>query len=151
GLKLNRTKSVVMGCREDVFVEGTRLQKVTRIKYLGVDISVTGSIRPDPNLFDQLLTKLKQARLKPLQKLYFLRSHLIPTYLHLLIHEDFIGSSLETMDQKIRSAAKSILWQLSSMPNACVHLKVKNGGMGIPQLRWFIPNLAFKRMRRLTS
>src|SRR5699024_1360656 len=43
------------------------------------------------------------------------------------------------------------LWQLPSMPNACVHLKVKNGGMGIPQLRWFIPNLAFKRMRRLTS
>src|SRR5699024_9004744 len=45
----------------------------------------------------------------------------------------------------------SFLFQLPSMPNACVHLKVKNGGLGIPQLRWFIPNLAFKRMRRLSS
>src|SRR5699024_2301687 len=72
-------------------------------------------------------------------------------YTHRLIHEDFTGTSLELMDKNVRASAKTFLAQISTIPNACIHLKVKNGALGIPQLRWFIPNLAFKRMRRLTT
>src|SRR5699024_9666838 len=97
------------------------------------------STRCDPSLFDHLLERLCQARLKPIQKLYFLRTHLIPTYIHRLTHEDFTGTALEEMDRKIRTTAKVFLAQVPAMANACVHLKVKHGGLGIPQLRWFIP------------
>ena len=110
-----------------------------------------GETKPHPDILDSLLQKLLEAEIKPLQKLYLLRTHLIPTYIHKLIHEDFTGTTLETMDRHVRAAAKTFLFQVQGLPNACVHLKVKNGGLGIPQLRWFIPNLAFKRMRRLTT
>src|SRR5699024_10357085 len=146
GLKLNRSKSVVMGCQSTIFVDETELRNVASFKYLGVEICSNGSTPSNQHVFDDLLDKLLRSKLKPLQKLYFLRTHLIPTYTHRLIHEDFMGVSLEAMDRNIRATVKTILAQVPGIPNPCIHLKVKNGGLGIPQLRWFIPNLAFKRM-----
>ena len=149
GLRLNHSKSVVMGCQETITSGDTYLQNVQCFKYLGVDIHSDGTTESDPLLYQPLLTKLLRARLKPGQKLYFLRSHLIPTYIHRHLHEDFTGTTLDIMDRNIRAVVKTFLAQVPGIPNPCIHLKVKNGGLGVPQLRWFIPNLAFKRMRKL--
>src|SRR5699024_4995795 len=135
GLRLNHSKSVVMGCQALITSGDTYLQSVQCFKYLGVEIHSDGTTESDPLLYQPLLTKLLRARLKPGQKLYFLRSHLIPTYIHRLLHEDFTGTTLDIMDRNIRAVVKTFLAQVPGIPNPCIHLKVKNGGLGVPQLR----------------
>ena len=73
--------------------------------------------------------------LKPNQKIYTLRSHLLPSLLHYLIFNSISLKSLSASDTKIRSAVRQCLRLPKDTPVAFFHAGVKAGGLGILQIK----------------
>ena len=80
-----------------------------------------------------------------------LRTHVIPKFLHRLTHEDFTGTILKDLDRAIRNAAKDFLHLPDSVASSWFHLSIKSGGLGLQELRYEIPIMAYKRLSRLQS
>ena len=83
-----------------------------------------------------------QEPIKPCQRLYILKVHLLPS-----LDEVSLGS-LNSADTAIRGATRHWLHPPKNVPNPFYHAPVKYGGLGILQLRQWVPRL---RVRRLTE
>ena len=94
------------------------------------------------------LNQLKAAPLKPQQRLYMVRSHLLPKLHHKLVLSRTRGGVLNRLDRLVRKSVRS--W-LKRPHDAFIHSDVKHGGLGIPALRLTIPFMKSARLRRLAA
>ena len=83
--------------------------------------------------------------------LYTLRSHLIPSLAHYLTFNTISLKSLSASDNKIRSAVRQWIRLLKDTPVAFFHLGVKDGGLGILQLRKWVPIIRINRMSAIVA
>lgn len=134
-------------------IGGSRIPMVDNgkpFRYLGAYFSSKG-MTSDQNLLSVWLDRLKAARLMPSQKLYVLRTHLIPKLIHRLTFAPLRVGELERMDVKIRHflTGDGLLRLPVSTPTEYFHAAVADGGLGLMCLRRSIPAMMLNRFERL--
>ena len=170
GMKVNIDKSFTLGFRPSgrskintvdihsrfyVGDEQEQQREIRRIRredswaYLGVQFSWAGrkKIRPN-NIIEPDLEVLKKSPLKPQQRLFAIRSLVIPKVYHQLALGSVMLGALKSSDITIRKAMRKWLNLPHDVPNAYFHAPIAEGGLGIPSLRWIAPLL---RKNRLTT
>ena len=120
-------------------------------KYLG--LSMTAG-KPHARASDRLLDHLSQldrAPLKPQQRMYFLKVHVLPGLNHLLVLDPVTVSQLQRLDIAVRRHVRKWLRLPHDSPNSFIHASVSDGGLGVSSLRTNIPLLKRDRIDRLIS
>ena len=144
GLSINLNKS--FSYRVDI-----GLPVKMSFKYLGAHIDSTGHSRMKPEEMMEKVRMLDRAVLRGNQKLFFLRFHLLPSVYHQLVNESATGKVLEKMTGQIREVVRRWCRLPATTCNSFLHLAIRNGGLGIPDLRRTIPEMARDRLTRLKS
>ncbi|CAL7932959.1 unnamed protein product [Xylocopa violacea] len=153
GIKANgKLKKTAVDINTKFYVDGRVLRTLERdqeIKYLGVRFSAQGRRKFKPHeVIGPGLESLTKAPLKPQQRLFALRTGLIPRVYYHLALGDVTISALKGIDVQIRHAVRKWLNLPHDVPTAYFHADVKDGGLGVPSLRWLAP---LHRLNRLQS
>ncbi|KAL0098716.1 hypothetical protein PUN28_020672 [Cardiocondyla obscurior] len=165
GLKVNASKCFTVALRnvphekktivdkETVFeCQGRILPALKRSddwKYLGF---LTPEGRAKTNASGKLrdaLEKLTKAPLKPQQRLFALRTNVIPGLYHQLELGNVTLSKLRKCDNMIRQAVRTWINLPTDTPNAYIHASIGDGGLGISSLRWTVPLRRLNRLKKL--
>lgn len=156
GMSINAAKSLTISVRANphlkktavdvssVFLcQGQRLPSLRRTdewRYLGVRFTPEGRTKCRPTeILSPLLGSLSRAPLKPQQRLYALRTVVIPKLYHQLALGAVMIGVLNKADKIIRAAVRKWLALPHDVPVAYIHAAVRHGGLGIPSLRWSAP------------
>ncbi|KAF6016440.1 hypothetical protein EB796_025253 [Bugula neritina] len=118
-------------------------------RYLGAQVGVKlegSNPRKDITIG---LERLSRAPLKPQQRFYLLREHFLPKFYHQLVLLEPTSKTLCALDYQIRSAAKRWLKVKQQCSSAFLYADIKDGGLGVPSLKFKIPMLKHQRMCRL--
>ena len=100
---------------------------------------------------DGLLGNLKQAPLKPSQKVYTVIHHVCPRLMHRLVLGKFSGEKLHRIDRKVRKFLRELLNFPKDTPLAYFYSEADSGGMGIPCFTTLVPRLALSRFESLAK
>ena len=118
-------------------------------KYLGVEISA-GAIRAKTaNKLQRGLSHLSAAPLKPQQRLYILKHHLLPAFYHELVLTPCPDRYMNWLDRSIRAVLRSWLRMPKDTPTAYFHAEIIDGGLGVEMLSQTVPLIRSKRLGRL--
>jgi hypothetical protein len=117
--------------------------------YLGIQFNPNGKKSPNLEAVRRKLGMLEAAPLKPEQKLYFLRTHLIPSVLHEAVLGRLNAGLLEQWDHEIRSFVKRICFLPRWAIDGLFYIPINKGGMGIMNLRFAVPQMLLTRIERL--
>lgn len=126
------------------------MKRTDEWRYLGIPFTAEGRLRIDitKGLQDSL-SKLSKAPLKPQQRLFILRTHVLPSLYHKLELGIINLSTLRKGDRIVRMAVRGWLGLPSDTPNGYFHATIKDGGLGIPSMRWVAPLNRLRRLCRL--
>ena len=116
-------------------------------RYLGINIGALDNKNNSIN--DDLTSKLlaiSKSTLKPQQKLFMLKNHLIPSMLHTLTFSNVYLNSLKTMDRSIRAFVRRCLRLPSDTSLGVFYAPSSVGGIAITRLFLAIPVLRLKRI-----
>lgn len=163
GLRVNQGKSSVMSLipsgREKKMkmisdssfrIENTPLEQisVTRLwKYLGVEFIGCKLNEKKVNISHDI-EMLEKAPLKPQQRLMFLRTVIVPRYLHSLILGRTNITKLKRYDRLIRMNIRKWMRFPNDTPLAYFYADVKSGGMGVPCLSQQVPIIKSSRLKK---
>jgi hypothetical protein len=118
-------------------------------KYL--DLSMTaGCVHPMAQ--DRLRRQLKEldkAPLKPQQRMYLLRTHVLPGLTHLLVLDPCTRRVLRKMDVPVRKYVRKWLRLPHDTSNAFIHAPAREGGLGVGTMVLSIPILKRGRIDSL--
>lgn len=120
-------------------------------RYLGAFFTGRG-LCTAPVMLNEWLLRLKKAMLKPQEKLYVVRVHLLPKLIHVLSMGVLTAKRLCKMDRTIRNALTGkhgMLHLPVSTPKAFFYAPVGEGGLGLMRLRHSIPAIVINRFGRL--
>ena len=167
GLKLNAAKCATMGIDRPprkkqwvadptpfLILGGEQVPAISiesGYKYLGLNFSFDGAREQITRKLNDLLTNLTKAPLKPEQRLWILRTKLLPSLHHELMFAQLTLGLLRDMDRRVRSALRSWLKLPKDTPVPYFHARVKDGGLGIACHEFRIPYLRLQRLLNLTS
>ncbi|CAK9834488.1 Retrovirus-related Pol polyprotein from type-2 retrotransposable element R2DM [Anthophora retusa] len=125
------------------------LKRSDQWTYLGVPFTPDGRVAVDPvKKLQETLAKLTSAPLKPQQRLFGLRTVVLPGLYHVLGLGGMRLGVLNKIDRVSRAMVKRWLRLPHDTTSAYFHANIKDGGLGIPSMRWEIPR---QRMKRLES
>lgn len=165
GLVINTAKCISIGIRaigktkktvidtSPFELNGLRIPSLKRTDewtYLGVSFTPEGRTKfnASENL-TPMLDRISKAPLKPQQRLFALRTVVIPR----LYHQSSLGrihiGCLNNVDKISRRFMKKWLRLPDDTPKAFFHAKVCDGGLGVPALRWSAPLLRMNRLSRI--
>lgn len=126
------------------------LKRTEEWKYLGVTFTADGRTKVDlKDELSQKLDLLTRAPLKPQQRLFALRTVLIPQLYHVLTLGNVMIGCLNGIDRTVRSYLRKWLRLPDDAPIAFFHADVEDGGLGIISLRWQAPLIRLNRLRNL--
>jgi hypothetical protein len=132
--------------------QGLRVLEADDIfKYLGVVYTPSGVLHPPADLLDRHLHLLKSAPLKPQQKLFILRTMLLPKFYHRLVFSNPHIGVLRKLDIKVRCFVRGTLHLPHDFPNCAFYTSVRDGGLGLSSLRWMVPILIRDRGININS
>ena len=122
-------------------------------RYLGVMVGATASAERHTlgAELDGLLGNLKQAPLKPAQKVYTVIHHVCPRLMHRLVLGKFSREKLHRIDRKIRKFLRELLNFPKDTPLAYFYAEADSGGIGIPCFTTLVPRLALSRFESLAK
>jgi len=165
GLVLNVEKSATLAITIDakakryvvdtseVFRLGQRnlsvLDAESQLKYLGIQFQPHGAAPSDGSILEEGLRNLRRASIKPQQRMFMLRDHLVPKLQHGLVLGAARRGTLRKLDVQMRHHVRLWLRLLKDTPVAYLHARSADGGLGLPQFSVTIPILREKRMRGL--
>lgn len=127
------------------------VKKEDTMRYLGAHFNARGLVNV-PFDIEGLLGNLKRAPLKPQQKLYVLRVHLLPKLIHHLCFADWNVKMLEKLDRTVLKflKGKDGLLRLPTGTNSdFFYTPVAMGGLGLMCFRRSIPAMTLRRFERL--
>ncbi|KAL0103868.1 hypothetical protein PUN28_017905 [Cardiocondyla obscurior] len=128
----------------------TGLQKSDDWKYLGIPFTPEGRAKTNASgKLRDALEKLTKAPLKPQQRLFALRTNVIPGLYHQLELGNVTLSKLRKCDNMIRQAVRTWINLPTDTPNAYIHASIGDGGLGISSLRWTVPLRRLNRLKKL--
>jgi len=107
-------------------------------KYLGAYFDHKGLVDAQSDL-PKWLERVRKSPLKPQQKLFVLRHHVIPKLIYRLTFSKLEVNKLDSIDKVIRQAACKYVNLPKTTAVAFYYAAVKNGGLGLIRLRHSIP------------
>ena len=120
-------------------------------KYLGIQITNNGAHSKAKEKLTKNMAELTHAPLKPQQRLWILNTCVIPALYHDLVLSECTQGFLESLDRDVRAAVRT--W--TRLPKDTVipyfYTNSKAGGLGIPSIRWTVPQLKVNRLSRLVE
>ncbi len=122
-------------------------------KYLGVQFEGPALQTGSSTIVDEM-ARLTRAPLKPQQRLIVLREFIIPKHQHAWVLGRFNKRYFAKLDVQVREKVRGWLRLPHDVPIGFFHASVKDGGLGIPSLKYTIPLLKLSRLiglRRSTS
>lgn len=140
--------------RETVFTcQGRMLPALKRTdewRYLGIPFTPEGRAAVKTTLkLQEAVTKLSKAALKPQQRLFALRTTVIPGIYYQLELGNTSISQLRRCDNVMRAAVRKWLNLPTDSPNAYIHADIRDGGLGITSFRWSAPLRRLNRLKNL--
>lgn len=162
GLQFNVSKSATKRIEIDgKLVDGdlvTAINIVTTNKYLGLRTGLVGSHAKVKSTLSSGLDRFKRAPLKPQQRMYLLRVHLILRLSHQLVLEEVSASTLQCLDRMVRKAILEWLRLPNNTPKPFFHASASDGGLGsvqfssgVSSIRQTVPVLRRQRLTRLAN
>ncbi|KAG8179198.1 hypothetical protein JTE90_004026 [Oedothorax gibbosus] len=143
-LKIVDSKFIVSNCSLRSMKPGGNF------KYLGVYFRTDGLMFFSPvEQIKEWLVLLAKAPLKPQQRLFLLREHLIPKLLHLSVLSRIRVGVLNKVDRVIRAFLRKHLDLPHDAVNAFFHADFNDGGLAIPSFRAIIPEMRLKRLNNV--
>jgi hypothetical protein len=97
------------------------------------------------------LKELDRALLKPQQRMYLLRTHVLPGLTHLLVLDPCTRTVLRKMDVSVRKYVRKWLRLPHDTSNAFIHAPTREGGLGVGTMVLDIPILKRNRMDSLVG
>ena len=96
------------------------------------------------------LSNLSRAPLKPQQRLFILRTQLLPSLYHELVLGDKVtGQGLRSLDREVRRTVRRWLRLPHDSPNSLFYAKDVVGGLGLDELACVVPLLRRRRPDKL--
>ena len=120
-------------------------------KYLGVELGASGTRITCIKRLEEKIMALRKAPLKPQQRLWILKTHLIPGLYHQLTLGTVSKDVLSGMDRVLRRTVRSFLHWPKDTPMEMFHAAEDAGGLGIPLLQVCIPILKEQRMVKILN
>ena len=118
-------------------------------KYLGTEIGSKKKFTSIAGIVQGSLHAISRAPLKPFQRMYILRTHVLPGLVHHLTFDSLTLSSMTAADVQIRAAVRRWLRLPKDVPVPFFHAPLGSGGLGILQLRQWAPILRIQRLNSL--
>ena len=149
-----RHKRTYVAASQQVLVNGKALPNVGavgEVKYLGLQFDHSGIVPATGEEVRRQLGELTHAPLKPEQRMYILRTNIIPGALHTLVLGKCRSTKLKRLDQSIRKSVRAWLHLPPDAPDAYIHAHVRDGGLGVSELAANIPLLRFDRASRILN
>jgi Reverse transcriptase (RNA-dependent DNA polymerase) len=170
-LDRGRGEEAVKVTDPQISIGGTRVRSIgvsEHFTYMGVVFSprgmstVTSAQHADAALqtegaalnhhSDKLLKYLRaldSSRLKPFQRVYAVKNHVIPRIQYDLTLRKANCGFLNKLDGHLRRFLRRWVHFPPGTTNAIFHSATGDGGLGIQSLRWFIPRLRLKMLEKL--
>uniref|UniRef100_A0A2S2Q7J7 Retrovirus-related Pol polyprotein from type-1 retrotransposable element R2 n=1 Tax=Sipha flava TaxID=143950 RepID=A0A2S2Q7J7_9HEMI len=118
-------------------------------RYLGLEF-VGGRLADSTGAtYPSLLDHITSAPMKPQMRLAIARDFLLPKLVHGLVFGNVSAGRLKSLDYHSRRAVRQWLRLPASCPNSYIHAPTSAGGLGIVELRSFIPSLRVRRLEKL--
>ena len=120
-------------------------------RYLGIKAGA-GPLRTGTEVTRKLeegIRQLSKAPLKPQQRLFFLRVHLLPSLYHELVLGVCSKGLLRHLDRCSRRAVRQWLRLVHDVPQPFFHAGASDGGLGIPELLVQVPLMRRARVEKL--
>lgn len=121
------------------------------LKYLGHHFTALGVAKPNIFRLVGWLSNLKRSPLKPDQKLEIMKTYLVPKLYHSLQNPAVTAGILRTCDRLLRKTTKDILHLHTHTGNQLLHARVRDGGLGLIELRTAIPAILYGRLAALAE
>jgi hypothetical protein len=147
-----RKKKLYIDTENKISIDGQYIEPIgpeQMMKYLGNQFSPFGMTTANNyELFEQLKL-IRASPLKPHQKIYIIKHHLIPRYISAYQRPNITKKTLKEADKKIRKTVKEILHLFSHCHNSIFYTSQKDGGLGMFNFEERIPNIIFNRLEKL--
>ena len=104
-------------------------------RYLGIDIGITNGILNTSSDLQARLNYVTKARLKPAQRVYILRTHLILRYQHCHTLAETTKKSLKYLDVLIRGAVSSWFRLPKDTSLGVFYASCRIGGLGLQSFK----------------
>ncbi|GBN58406.1 Retrovirus-related Pol polyprotein from type-2 retrotransposable element R2DM [Araneus ventricosus] len=123
-----------------------------KFKYLGVNFTAQGLLAADctPTLNDYL-SNLASAPLKPQQRLFILRTILLPMLYHLLVLSSVRAGHLAKLDSRVHAFIRKVLYLPTDCLIAYLYTAISDGGLGVHSLRYSVPVWRSERLAGLST
>jgi len=118
-----------------------------RFRYLGAFFTPFGVCSP-PETLPELLRRVEKSLLKPQQKFYIVRTHLIPRLVHQFSLCKLSIKKLDDADLLIRKSVRSFLHLPAHLENSFFYGPVRSGGLGLLSFRASVPSMVFRRFTK---
>lgn len=167
GMKLNPAKCKTLQVevwqgRKKWFVAGTPFLKAAdgtvvetltiaeTYRYLGTEMGAGGvTDLVGKGKLKEKLGRLRVCALKPQQKLYILRTILIPSFYHVLSLAEFAPKKWRDYDRQVRHFVRSVLHLPNDTPMGFFHASQKSGGLAVPSFVTQVGRLRSDRLKKL--
>lgn len=140
--------------RSTYSIDGQNIPAVTDVnpaKYLGHNFNTSGIMKPNLIHLEGWLDNIYRAPLKPLQKLQLIKDHAIPKVMYFLQGPHTTAAQLKSADLLVKAAVKKSLHLHLHTPDAALYANIKDGGLGIAELRSVIPKITRSRVQNLRN
>ncbi|THD18658.1 Retrovirus Pol polyprotein from type-2 retrotransposable element R2DM [Fasciola hepatica] len=138
-----------------LFVNGHPIRTLSTsdtFSYLGTPFTYRGKAGVDySNTLRTLLQDVISAPLRPFQRLYILRFHIISRLHHTLCLGVILHKTLKRLELQVRHCARKFLRPPKDTPTAYFHSRCSDGGLSILHLSSQIPLIRRKSLERLLS
>ena len=121
----------------------------TCFKYLGIKFNPLGKYKANITSFQEMITRLRKAPLKPYQKLELLRANVIPKILHSLVLGRLTKGLLQGFDKVVRQFVRDVTGLTEDIPISFYYTRIKDGGLGLPKMELNVPVSLLRRLQKL--
>lgn len=140
---LGKEKKSVVDASQEYTIYGQKIRALARSDswtYLGVSFRPDGRSKIDMmGVITPLLQRLTAAPLKPQQRIYAVRTGLLPRIYYMMALGKTTISELNRVDKAVRAHVRQWLRLPNDVPMGYFHAPVGEGGLGISSVRWLAP------------
>uniref|UniRef100_H3ALL1 Reverse transcriptase domain-containing protein n=1 Tax=Latimeria chalumnae TaxID=7897 RepID=H3ALL1_LATCH len=149
-------KTYVVNSRSKWKIDNNEITLITpgeHEKYLGANFDPWVGLKPEQSLgkLEEYMRNFGSLPLKPGQKVYCLKTYVIPSLLYGLLQSDWKKHTLVEMDRRIRNYLKEILHLALGTADGLLYSAPRDGGLGVQKLESLIPHLTYNKLARFNK
>ncbi|KAK9729880.1 hypothetical protein QE152_g15660 [Popillia japonica] len=122
------------------------LAGINNFRYLGLMFGSRGAAKPTLFNLTQWISNLQQAPPRPSQKFDIFKSYLVPRFLYGLQSPGLTGELVQECDRLLRRATRKFLHLNTHTDSQFLYARIRDGGLGLPQLRYKLPCIFSRRL-----